>query len=386
MKVQNMNHRLFLNVAYKNRDLDRVKRFLFSLEKQENKNFHLFFTNYGSDENYTKQLETVITQFSWVTYIHNRTEGRFWNRSHALNTGIKKVEDGWVVNTDIDLIFASNFTDTLIKNLSLDKEIHLSAYALPEKFNHWETLFINPPKLKERNLTALGLIQVVPRDTLHEVRGFDEFYRIWGVEDEDLNNRLSKLGLSTEWLKLSETPVYHQWHPLSGRRNRARIPERWQNFMNNYKEDNKDVLQRNNNDWGEVFCIQDRPAISRYENIEKIKVVKLENYPIQIVWNILDEQIDKMNMGDSLLFSFCDEIMNNNSGSKLLKCIGYFNGLSNRFNWPLMLSNDLSYFGKHQDVYSYRDVIAYYLQAKEYLFQDYFLEYVDNDLKLLIVK
>jgi GT2 family glycosyltransferase len=51
---------------------------------------------------------------------------------------------------------------------------------------------------------------VAYRRWFHRVGGFDEFYRVWGAEDNDLVLRAEWDGVGAEWI--SGAVVYHQWH------------------------------------------------------------------------------------------------------------------------------------------------------------------------------
>jgi GT2 family glycosyltransferase len=55
---------------------------------------------------------------------------------------------------------------------------------------------------------------VVPRAWWQGVGGFDESYRVWGAEDNDLVLRALWSGLDVRWLPT--TSVYHQWHSRLG--------------------------------------------------------------------------------------------------------------------------------------------------------------------------
>jgi GT2 family glycosyltransferase len=50
---------------------------------------------------------------------------------------------------------------------------------------------------------------VVKTSVLHEIEGFDEFYQVWGAEDDDLYNRLQAAGYSREMVEATQIPVYH---------------------------------------------------------------------------------------------------------------------------------------------------------------------------------
>ncbi len=50
------------------------------------------------------------------------------------------------------------------------------------------------------------------RTDIERINGFDENYIGWGMEDRDLQLRLSRLGLRFKSI-LHKTVAYHMWHP-----------------------------------------------------------------------------------------------------------------------------------------------------------------------------
>lgn len=72
----------------------------------------------------------------------------------------------------------------------------------------------NKPKLIGWNLA-------VWRDQLEQINGFDERYRGWGCEDDDLANRLRMSGARIA-TALGYTHGYHLWHPPH-----STTPQRW---------------------------------------------------------------------------------------------------------------------------------------------------------------
>ena len=66
---------------------------------------------------------------------------------------------------------------------------------------------------------------LVPRAAFFEIRGYDEFYRGWGAEDNDVVDRLVLAGLKLVNLTARDGLMNtHQWHPESTR-NRSRVHE-----------------------------------------------------------------------------------------------------------------------------------------------------------------
>ncbi len=64
------------------------------------------------------------------------------------------------------------------------------------------------------------------RDDLLRVNGFDQRFRAWGCEDDDLGGRLRAAG-SRIVTALGYTHAYHLWHPLH-----ATTPQKWSDGLN----------------------------------------------------------------------------------------------------------------------------------------------------------
>ena len=102
-------------VAYKNRDEKRVKLFLESVQNQSITDFELLFINQGSDAVVNIWVEKLVAEYDFITYYHTRSEGFLWNKSNALNIGIKAAKGEYIIVADIDLIFLPDYLDNISK-------------------------------------------------------------------------------------------------------------------------------------------------------------------------------------------------------------------------------------------------------------------------------
>src|SRR5213080_966339 len=100
-------------VAFRNRDANRVRFFLDSLKWQSHKDFELIFVNQGSDEHVCEWVEELVGRYSFVHYIYNCSRGHLWNKSNALNIGIRAAIGSYIVIADIDIIFSPDFLEKI---------------------------------------------------------------------------------------------------------------------------------------------------------------------------------------------------------------------------------------------------------------------------------
>jgi glycosyltransferase involved in cell wall biosynthesis len=98
-----------------------------------------------------------------------------------------------------------------------------------------------------------GGFLLAPREDLVEIGGYDEAYVGWGVEDNDLVDRLVWYGLEHVCLTESDgVTVEHQWHP-EGTRNRTFLD---QNRKRYWSTDS--ILRNQDEDWGALSLLDER--------------------------------------------------------------------------------------------------------------------------------
>ncbi len=196
---------------YRNRDLNHVRNSLNSLGNQTSKDFKVFFVDYGSDTDIGNQARKICEAFPFVQYKYYSVQDQPWNKSRALNSIIKFLNEGYCFVADIDMLFHPDF---------IEKAIHLQK---PERTVYFQVGFlrhdaaVETKKFKEfknyRKSTyeATGL-SLFPVKALKDVQGFDEFYHFWGAEDTDMHVRLKNAG-SDVFFYDEQILMLHQWHP-----------------------------------------------------------------------------------------------------------------------------------------------------------------------------
>ncbi len=149
-----------------------------------------------------------------------------WNRARALNIGIRNARGRYVLCTDADMIFAPNFLRTLLRAQAADDDQALvlcQSRDLPEALPDAPWAVDDVPTLIAqsafRERLGTGACQMAPRAFLERLRGYDEGYKRWGLEDTDMTFRAQRAGLTLRWVE-DETAMMHQWHSS----NRTRWP------------------------------------------------------------------------------------------------------------------------------------------------------------------
>lgn len=142
-----------------------------------------------------------------------------WNRSRALNIGIRAARGRYVLCTDADMIFAPTFLRTLVE---AQREAEDGALVVcrcrdlpddvPEQVwqrSDYPALLARAPF---REKLGTGACQMARREAFARLHGYDEQYVFWGMEDNDFRFRARRAGLAERWVH-ERTSMLHQWHP-----------------------------------------------------------------------------------------------------------------------------------------------------------------------------
>lgn len=205
------NKKVTIIFPYRDRDGKRVNSSLLSLKMQTVKDFEVIFVDYGSQDNYAKAIKEIVDGYDFATYCYVGHKGLLWNKSKALNFGIRKAKSDYIITADVDILFKGNFIETVLNNLqpqsfSLFRIGYLSQQETKKQQNQ---LNLNSVKVSfEGETFGIGLFS---KSDLASIRGLDEFFHFYGSEDEDLNLRLTLSGIKHHSIK--EVLLYHQWHP-----------------------------------------------------------------------------------------------------------------------------------------------------------------------------
>ncbi|GAB4474400.1 MAG: hypothetical protein OHK0057_21020 [Thermoflexibacter sp.] len=223
-------------VPYRNRDSIRVKNCLQSIHNQHFADFEIIFVDYGSDLAVQQATEKLCSTFPKVKYYFFDTRYQLWSRSHALNLGVLQAQGQFLVIVDVDLIYPPNFADLLKNKIDENSFVQYQCYYIPENQQNYQNLDFSktyPYKVSSTEFAA-GLI-AMPKEKMHEIGGYDEYFKVWGVEDMDLKKRLLAAGVQGKILSISEAPTFHQWHASAS--NEDLMPTLWLKAMEKYAKE-----------------------------------------------------------------------------------------------------------------------------------------------------
>ncbi|HEU4497104.1 MAG TPA: glycosyltransferase [Flavobacterium sp.] len=195
---------------YRNREPRRVKRSLDSLAAQTNKQFEVFFVDYGSNSEAASQIRPLVSSYPFASYTYSYTEFQPWSRSKAINIGLKKVAAEYVFTADIDIIFSPDFIEKLHEIKEPSQAYYFKVGFLNEREARSDKKFSEYLIQFASSVGAQGL-SLFPKEAVDRVNGFDEFLHFWGAEDIDIHDRIKKAGFKSSFYS-QEILLLHQWH------------------------------------------------------------------------------------------------------------------------------------------------------------------------------
>lgn len=242
---------------FRDRDSHRVFNSIESFAKQTNKNFILYFVDYGSEENCKNEVKDLLNRYTFVTYFYLETQNRPWNKSLALNFIIKQIQEEYFFVSDIDMIFSPKFIEVLYQLKKPNLAVYFKVGFLSKKESREVKEFYNYEIERYSDEGATGLT-LFPTAEVKKIRGYDEFYHFWGMEDTDIHLRFINNG-GTVLFYDSEVLLLHQWHKTYRMKeeeddeNLLQISQIYQVNYQHYKiaqQLNKTIV--NDQHWGEI--------------------------------------------------------------------------------------------------------------------------------------
>ena len=304
-------------VGFRNRDSERVRLFLESLKAINNADFELVFVDYGSDEALSENVRQIVSDYSFVNYHFLNTRGQNWNRSKCLNYGYTQCKGKYIFTSDIDFLYSKDFISIVKELVNPTQAFYFKVGFLSEKQS--QNIHFNSEKYdieSYSNEDAIGAL-LISRQMFEEIGGYDEFYEIWGVEDNDLLYRIKMTNNQIAFYD-TETIIWHIWHlPV---KQSSVLPNGWLKFLKDYFEYKKQTMTSCNQNY---YCKHDptRPIICNRQAIN-FKQIALHSSEKCLPLLLNTEMINlKSNDGLELRFNFLQ--LDSVKKSMLNKLLGF---------------------------------------------------------------
>ncbi len=219
---------------------------------------HAVVVDYGSAPLEAARAAAVCADLG-AGYIRIEASGP-WSRGRCLNIGIRRAETKYVLTSDVDVVFSPGYVADAVAALEAAplSVVVAPMWDLPEES---ADTFRRAAETQERidldywkkHSTPRFGIDSHPSVTMtytvfyHLIRGYDEYFEVWGGEDRDLMERLTNVGLVPVPLE-TDSFYLHQWHPkFEGVDAGENAPEIRRNRK--YFADHHSIL-RNDASWG----------------------------------------------------------------------------------------------------------------------------------------
>ncbi len=191
-----------LIVPTRNREARRLRDLVSSL-RARGANPQFLIVDYGSEQPFAEQYEALASELGFrLETMHS--QGLPWNKSRAINRGVRLAETDYVATSDIDILYDTDPLSYCLAQNRDDACFHVDTYWLDKAGDRRKALPAghgNP-----------GGFQFIHRSAFEKSGGYDEKIVYWGLEDLDWPARLKRLGYEQVWLPASHR-AYHQWHP-----------------------------------------------------------------------------------------------------------------------------------------------------------------------------
>ena len=363
-------------IPFRNRPIESIKRNIESWSRQTFTDFELIVLDYGSRSEVSEKVAEIVRNYSFAQYIFADTEGWFWNRSEALNEGIRQTKGRFIVVSDADLIYMSDFLSEVYLLLQGNIALICPVYYLPASSEYSSEKLQQHYSLNNKSEeNARGNI-IIAKSALEAIGGYDTFFRWWGGEDRDIVNRLEKAGIDFQYFDSPTAPVFHQWHSKAT----DDMPKGWLEIIEKrLKQENKSLSLEKS------FTLQGRPAKVIASKVKQ-KVI-LPNFQFQFPkeksWIDFIALFQNLPKGESIrIQQNFDWIQPKSRIGRFLKGV---NRLFARIGFSYRLTEIRVIDTEHISWREVRDFLFYFVLEFEKDFTDYYLEVEGEELLFVIV-
>jgi len=208
---QNLKEDITVVIGVKNRYDHKIINAFKSIRNQDYNQslIKTILVDYDSDKKLINKFKKLCKDYD-VEYV--RVDDKpVWNRAHCLNIGIKRAKTKYVLTSDTDIVFEKNYIKESLKKLKKNPFQVLLCHPIYLEKNHKNPIS-NYNELKKGVASREGGgINLTLSYFYKKIKGYDEKYKVWGKEDNDLMKRFWCLGIKTVYIN-DNTSYLHQYH------------------------------------------------------------------------------------------------------------------------------------------------------------------------------
>ena len=176
----------------------------------------IVISDFGSARDHARSVDQLAATYG--CQVRRVATREVWNKSRALNIGIRAATGAHILCTDADMIFAPTFFAVLLaahRRAGDRSFVVCRCHDLPQSLalRAWREADFAPLRARAalRQTFGTGACQSAARSFFGRLQGYDEKYLVWGKEDTDMLVRAVRYGLTLTWID-GETAMLHQWH------------------------------------------------------------------------------------------------------------------------------------------------------------------------------
>lgn len=244
----------------------RVRNCLWSLRQQTEQNVEAIIVDINSDTEHLENMRQLSERFDATLY---HVELPTWSIAIAYNIGLRRSRGKYAATIDADIIFERRAIEDTLKVIGNEQSLAVirqpsflgggvdcSSLKFPECY---EELSKQPSKYVS---PSVGSFTCAPLKWWNKVRGYDERFAGYGIEDWEMWRRLSRdrmrrylIGYKFNGYTLHpperDCKLYHQPHPQFRERCNMRGEEYDAHRRSNRLIYDSDLsIVRNNGNWG----------------------------------------------------------------------------------------------------------------------------------------
>jgi hypothetical protein len=253
-----MDDSITLILPIRDRDVWRLEKLVRSL-RSNGGDPRAILVDYGSSAPYAERYAETCRSLG-ILYERMETEGRPWNKCHAINRGVRLSESEYVCTADVDVYFVSNPFPDCARDSKRKVMYHIPAYWLGKEGDEKAAM--------PAGLGGPGGFQFVRRSAFEESGGYDERIVYWGQEDNDWPERLKALGYEQVWLPEPHR-IYHQWHPSPESGSLRPVTASYSTMLCCVQNRADPIIDQA---WGREVRKDDRPILSMMGNMDPLVV------------------------------------------------------------------------------------------------------------------
>jgi predicted glycosyltransferase involved in capsule biosynthesis len=365
-------------ITYRDRDVQAVQRCLSSLlNQQTSSEYEICFVDYGSQESFRQPLATFIAAHPRIKYRYAATRGWLWCRSHANNMGIDMASGRYIVMVDVDLMYPSFFLEKVKKYIDPQTQVLYHCYFAPQEFEGYENLDFGkkqPFRHTSNTLTETGLM-AAPKQAFVEAGYYDEYFKVWGIEDAEMNQRIQAVGYKPVKMPLEEVYGVHQWHVSNTLIDL--MPKNWYEFMKKRTQQATDIKQRYylpKNDlegYGLLrqFAQNQEASVAHERNQTFVFTAPFALSCIRFIY-----QFEALQEGEVLIVEQPFELISAKAVSKLSQVMGFLNRKALQYKLSYRIIEAVPFETEVIDFLRVRDFVYFFLVEQEAKIADYYLE------------